>query len=553
MKRLRMILCVGIMLAVSAVVILFLNQFTDDADKNAQFIDFTAYAVKNEDGSLTEMTADTLYALTPDDHTVYVFSALITEENYDDYIQFTPTGMDIKVYLGKTQVYRSEATLPDAVIDQVTARIPIRGMELPLTVTLECRHLGSVNTIFPPMLFSTSDMTEMIPQLSYAHRSGIPTGAFAVIFLILTALFLYSVIEGKTRYSLLALIFASIILMVKKICSESGYLFIAPWMQNVFASDVFLWLLLAAFLVYFGMNIKRLKLFGWCALGSGVVFAGTYLISLITDGAFAATANEFVRGWIEYGEYTRPMYWINYWLQIVCLGVALITTIRSVADHLAREQALELKAQLAMENYRVMEEQSRNDAEQRHEYRNQLSSLKIMLDQNKTEEAVQYLAELQSQSRSPLKFTDHFAINAILQNAAARAKELDFQIEVYARVSEHLNIPESDLCTLLFNMLDNAFEAVAQIQEPAKRQLTLRIKQRESTLGIYCANTYDVAPVFDHDGKIISRKAERGHGLGTIQMERIVGKYNGKLDLSYSDELFIAQAALFVPHSEDKG
>ena len=552
MKRLRMILCVGIMLAVSAVVILFLNQFTDDADKNAQFIEFSGYAVKNEDGSLTEMTADTFYALTPDDHTVYVFSALITEENYDDYIQFTPTGMDIKVYLGKTQVYRSEVTLPDAVIDQATARIPIRGMELPLSVTLECRHLGSVNTIFPPMLFSTSDMTEMIPQLSYAHRSGIPTGAFAVIFLILTALFLYSVIEGKTRYSLLALIFASIILMVKKICSESGYLFIAPWMQNVFASDVFLWLLLAAFLVYFGMNIKRLKLFGWCALGSGVVFAGTYLISLITDGAFAATANEFVRGWIEYGEYTRPMYWVNYWLQIVCLGVALITTIRSVADHLAREQALELKAQLAMENYRVIEARSRHDAEQRHEHLHQISTMKILLDQNKIGEAMQYLAELQSLPKSPLKFTDNFTINAILQNAAARAEELGFQIEVYVRVSEHLNIPERDLCGLMLNMLDNAFEAVGQINDPVKRRLTLRVKQKDTTLGIYCANTYAAAPVFDYNGKLISRKDERGHGFGTIQMERIAGKYNGKLDFSYTDELFIAQTVLFLPHVENE-
>jgi len=341
--------------------------------------------------------------------------------------------------------------------------------------------------------------------------------------------------------------------MVRKICSESGYLFIPEWLQQLFAGDAFVWILFAAFLVYFGMNFKRLKLFAWCALGSGIVFAGTYLLSLAADGYFAATVNDFIHGWIEYGEYTRPMYWINYWLQIICLGVALVTTIRSAADHIAREQAFELKAQLAMENYRVIEEQSRHDAEQRHEYKHQISTLKILLDQNKITEAGQYLADLQNRNLTPMKFTDNFALNAILQNAAARAEELGFHIEVYVRVSEHLNMPESDLCSLLFNMLDNAFEAAAQIEDPHKRQITLRIKQKEAALVIYCANTYVTAPVFDRDGKLKSHKIEHGHGLGTIQMERIAGKYNGKLDFSYSDELFIAQTVLFLPHSEDEG
>jgi len=547
MKRLKRILCIGFLIAVSIAVLSFLNIFTSDADKTILFVDFETYAVKEEDGTLTPMTADQFYAQTPDAEKTYVFTAKITEETYDDHIQFTPTGLDLQVWLGDTKVYQSQTSLPDEIMDQATARIPIRGLELPLTVTMECRQLNGINAIFPPMLFTTSDMTEMMPNLSWAHRGGIPTGAFAVIFLILVTLFLYTVVEEKPHYSILALIVASGILMVRGICAESGYLFLPTWMSRIFTRRELLWLLLIAFLIYFAINHKRIRLFGWCALTSGIIFAGTYLVSHISGGQFSGTVNEFLYAWIEYGEYTRPLLWVDLWLQFVCLLVAGITTIHTISEHIAREQSFELKAQLAMENYRVIEEQSRQDAIVRHEFHNHISALKLMLEQDKLEEARHLLAELETANTSTVKFTNNYAINAILQNVYTKAEELGFPIEIYARVDEDLPIPEQDLCGLLLNMFHNALEAVAQIDDPKHRQITIRLKQRDNALGIYCANTYKISPVFDHDGKLLSQKTERGHGLGISQMERIIHKYQGKLDISYSDDIFVAQTVLFLP------
>lgn len=552
MKRLKYALCIGSLILVSIAVLLFLNVFTSDADKTMAFIDFDSYAVKNEDGTLTQMTMDEFYSVVPEKDQVFVFTATVTEDNYDDYIQFTPTGMDIRVLLGDTEVYHSDSNLPEDTIDQITSRIPIRGMELPLTVTMECRHLGGANTVFPPMLFATSDMTEMLPNLAWGHRGGIPTGAFAVIFLVLLALFLYSIIEGKPRYSMVALVVASAILMVRGICAESGYPFLPEWMITVFTRTELLWFLFAAFITYLALNYKKIKLIGWCTLGSVAIFAGTYFVSLATGGSFALLVKGFINSLIEFGDYTIPLLWINFLLQFICLFVAGITTVRSVSEHIAREQAFELKAELAMENYRVIEEQSKHDAVVRHEFKNHISAIKLMLEQDKTADALEYLNELEGRSHSTAKFTGNFAINAILQNAAARAEELGFRIEAYARAEEELAIPESDLCGLLFNLLDNSFEALEQIEDVHKRKLNIRIKQRGDALGIYCENTYAVAPEFDHNGKLVSKKREKGHGLGVTQMERIARKYKGKLDFSYSDDLFIAQTVLFLPHKKRK-
>jgi len=548
MKQFKSVLCICVLLISCAAVLLFLNIFMADADQTAVFVDFDSYAVRNEDGTLIPMTAEAFYALSPETDQVFVFEATITEENYDDYLQFTPSGMDIRVILDDTEVYHSNSVLPDGVVDQITSRVPIRGLPLPLSVTVECRILGGVNSIFPPMLLTTSDMTETIASLSWAHRSGIPTGAFAVIFLILLALFLFSIMEDTPRYSLLVLINAAAILMVHRIGTESGNLFLPQWLITLVARKELLWLLLAAFVIYFAVNRGRWRLFGWCALGSGLLFMGTYLTALASDGQFADIVNAYIMDWIEYGAYLPVLYRLTDWLQIVCLAVAVITTVHSASEHLAREQALELKAGLAMESYRVMEERSRRDAEQRHEFRNHISALMLMLEQGKKKEAEAYLAELENRSRSGIQFTDNLMINAILQNASVRAEELGFRLEAYARAEAHLNVPESDLCSLLFNMLDNAFEAVAKIPEPEKRRVTIRIKQRDLALGIYCENTYAEEPLFDQRGRLLSQKTESGHGLGVIQMERIAKKYHSVMDYSCSENGFVMQTVLFLPH-----
>lgn len=166
MKRFKYTICISSLMIVSIAVLFFLNIVTADADKSMNFIDFDSYAIQNEDHTLTPISMDDFYTMTPTNDQTFVFTATISEDNYDDYIQFTPTGMDIRVRLNDTKVYHSHSSLPEDSIDQITSRVPIRGMTLPITIVMECTHLGGANTIFPPILFTTSDMFEILPNLA---------------------------------------------------------------------------------------------------------------------------------------------------------------------------------------------------------------------------------------------------------------------------------------------------------------------------------------------------------------------------------------------------
>lgn len=43
------------------------------------------------------------------------------------------------------------------------------------------------------------------------------------------------------------------------------------------------------------------------------------------------------------------------------------------------------------------------------------------------------------------------------------------------------------------------------------------------------------------DKKILSCKAESGHGFGLFSMKRITEKYHGRLDIKPDDEIFIVE------------
>ena len=77
---------------------------------------------------------------------------------------------------------------------------------------------------------------------------------------------------------------------------------------------------------------------------------------------------------------------------------------------------------------------------------------------------------------SPKTYTQHFAINAILQNSAAKAAAMGVAFHAQASIPAEVEIREEDLCALLLNMLDNALEAASQA-EPKEVWCKLTLSQ----------------------------------------------------------------------------
>ena len=211
-----------------------------------------------------------------------------------------------------------------------------------------------------------------------------------------------------------------------------------------------------------------------------------------------------------------------------------------------------VKERVMSDNYQSLLEKHRDTAVFRHEWKNQLSALRLLAEGGDTAALESRLDKLSGmlESLDPKQYTEHRAINAILQNAAAQAARKNVNFRCGALVPAGLHIDEGDLCTLLMNMLDNAVEAASRVSDPLKRKVSCHIKYRQGYLAVSCTNNYAVSLRADKNGMPVTEKPGRGeHGLGLIQMRAVAEKYHSRLNIRYEDGTFSVETALQVPEN----
>lgn len=105
----------------------------------------------------------------------------------------------------------------------------------------------------------------------------------------------------------------------------------------------------------------------------------------------------------------------------------------------------------------------------------------------------------------------------------------------------------SDIYSLFGNALDNAIEAVRQIDDPERRTISLNVVRRGGMVAVNVENYYARMPHF-RDGVPLSTKGDAlNHGFGTKSMTCIVERNGGTLHMGTKDGVFFLNALLPRP------
>lgn len=455
---------------------------------------------------------------------------------------------------------------------------------------------GYRSVIFPSLTSRFSDAAVMsastVPELAAAT-------ALALLALFLLLMFLLGVLDGEHRWSLLPLaayfLLATVPLLLKSFAADAAGLSrshpLSAWISFVYidflAAFVALelkrtrrWILLGAAALHMLLSLARVV---WgvflpdrsdaaglvlLVLTAAMMFSAWKERALFRRGAvcigaaaavmFAAWgASRFIESALLYpvanpanallaGD-PRAFYGV---LSAVAAAVCSVSIVAEfVRDALERrrvEQTLRLRDGMARESYEQALESINRTASMRHEWKNQIAALHLLWQQGDTEGLGERLRELDDRldKLAPRRYSEHFAINAILQNAAARAETLGIAFRAEAPVPAELGISDGDLTSLLLNLLDNALEGAARVPDADKREVECVIKVRQSHLAISCENTYAGALRVDESGQLLSTKDGDGHGFGLVQMRGIAEKYGSVFDVSYTDDRFTVRTAL---------
>ena len=333
---------------------------------------------------------------------------------------------------------------------------------------------------------------------------------------------------------------------------EGGWYFLPEGALSAFSWPGLRWGVLLALAVFLAM--RRGRAF-WLSLGKVTAWSTglllcAYLISHVRGGYLSFYLELELSTLFQYGFSSGLAYWFTLWLVTVCTCLSALSLVRSIYAAKASVQALQVKNELIMENYQTLLEKNEETLRLRHEWKNQLLSLHLLQEKGDLDGLSARLNELDDEldRLTPRLYTDHLAVNTILQKAAAQADRQGIAFSCQVQVPRELSIDEADLCTLLVNLLDNALEAAAQVQPPKRREVLCRIKLSQGFLAICCENTYNGVVRLDQSGHPVTTKANaEGHSFGLVQMRAVAEKYNSVLDISYDQDRFTVQTALALP------
>lgn len=472
----------GVFSLLCVLTLLFLQQFTQTGDGTYTYITWESTQQVGEDGSLSPAETDE-YGQTAgmEGDGWYRFTAQVTDIPEDGLLILYTTGAQAVVRMDGEEVFRSSAapSYGGEVLGEGQARIPLPPGAASCQVEVDFQVLEPEACMYPPMAQVTSTWLADGDTMGYANLYSIPTGAYALVFLLVCGLLLLGVSHGKPDWSLLVLALAAGLLTVHEIGQGSGYYFLPEALNSLLSWRGFDYLIPLLLLGYLLLNRKRgflrwLGAFSLCALALLALCAGS---SMLWGGAFSSYLREVGRQ-VSQGMYMELLTWATRYLVLASSTLSVLGLVRALGQLQAETRALQVRQQLAVESYQNILEQNQRTDLMRHEWKNQVTALRLMLGEKKLDALGARLSELEGtlDHPSPKTYTQHFAINAILQNSAAKAAAMGVTFHAQASIPAEVEIREEDLCALLLNMLDNALEAASQA-EPKEVWCKLTLSQ----------------------------------------------------------------------------
>ena len=179
----------------------------------------------------------------------------------------------------------------------------------------------------------------------------------------------------------------------------------------------------------------------------------------------------------------------------------------------------------------------------RHDMRHQMNQLSALAEAGDLDGLKTYLAK--TVSRIPeldMSFCENRAADSVVGYYCALAKREGIPFCAKLDLPQTLPVDEIDMCLVLSNLLENAFEASLRIA-PARRRIELTAYLHGNSLAlIQVENTYD-GVIREKDGVFLSSK-RKGDGVGLQSVRHIAEKSGGVSTVTYQDGLFCAKVML---------
>lgn len=213
--------------------------------------------------------------------------------------------------------------------------------------------------------------------------------------------------------------------------------------------------------------------------------------------------------------------------------------IKAAFDYKSKSEAAEYKIELQKQYHDILIEHQRETDALWHDMKKHLTLIKSLVTDGHMAIASEYVHELETQMSDNIKIirTDYPVLSALLTEQKQRAQKADISFDMDVHLDSELRMDPVDLCIILGNLFDNAFEACTLLPSEMHKSIIASIGQRNNAVAIVFENTY----MPTSKPRIRSGK----HGLGLKNVRQAVSKYNGQISVSEENNIF--RLSIIVP------
>ncbi|MBR2209311.1 MAG: sensor histidine kinase [Synergistaceae bacterium] len=179
-----------------------------------------------------------------------------------------------------------------------------------------------------------------------------------------------------------------------------------------------------------------------------------------------------------------------------------------------------------------------------HDFRQHIAVLSEFARVGNIDKILDYTQQLTEGTRNYVLFCANNAVDAVASHYDRLAKKRGIKIEWRLELPAVLPINESDYCAMFGNLIENALNAVENLENKTIRNINvISLMLSEAMLGISIDNPFEGELKFNHDGLPVSSR--EGHGLGLISVSNIIERYSGSLKIKTDDKIFKVDIILY--------
>lgn len=543
MNKVKIFILITVFIGVLAAVGGLFSLYSDNSDISSNLLCEASVSFIPDDGEEYIIPSDKLY-----EHEIRSDGVYVTVYEVDGVFKTLSLNMgagEVEIDVDGETVFFGAVPSRENIQSPAGIDFSVNTVEKAKTIVVKARYTDPNNYIFPVMIFVSNSAERDLQIAKMVTPGAILAGISGICFIIAIGLLLMSIYFSSPDWSLLFLAAASISYCVCRLNETGAVEFTSAFAMNIL--NIIRYLIAPEILLFIFLNRKKkiLRYILACsAVVAGLIFIANIITIVFDNVPTIVVKLQALAKLIYSSSFHNVISLVSSWLLAVCAISMLIYNVRSAVEVAAENSALESRNRAITSAYKNIVVSVRKTAEVRHEWKHDLMTLSLLYEQGRIDEIGKYLDGKSSfiNGGERLSFAESPVLDVILNSASARAAQEGVKLNIQVNAPAELGIKDEDICQLIMNMFDNAFDACAALSEE-KRYIDFSAVLKNGYLNIRCANSC-ANPEGEPKKDITSR------GFGILTMKKICSRYGSELVIKREDGEFIAMTALDAQENE---